>query len=53
MILLRIIQSFTMTVSRLNLGLILLIVFSLLFIIALGYGLLAKGAHKLRRLEEL
>lgn len=50
---LRCFQSLSTQVAYLNLGLLLLVVYALLGIIASGYILILKGAKKLQRIEEL
>ncbi len=52
-IMLRCFQSLSSQLAHLGLGLILLIVYVLLLVIGSGYVLIAKGAKKLRRLEEV
>lgn len=50
---LRITQSLNRVLSELGLGLILIIVYILLAIISVGYIMIAKGARRLQRLEEV
>lgn len=52
-IVLRCFQSLSGPLERLSVGLILLLVYTLLVIIAIGYILIAKGARRLQRIEEL
>lgn len=51
-VLLRIVQSLSTTLNELSLTLLLLLLYLLLTIIAGGYVLLAKGAERLRKIEE-
>ena len=51
-VLLRIVQSLSTALNELNLALLLLIIYVLLLVIALGYLLLARGAERLRKIEE-
>jgi hypothetical protein len=50
---LRIFQSLSVMLNKLNLGVILLIIYVLLIIIGAGYVLVMKGARRLQKLEEL
>lgn len=52
-ILLRGLQSFTVSLSRWNLGVLLAVIYLLLIIIAVGYAFIAVGAKNLQKLEEL
>ena len=52
-IVLRCFQSLSGPLAKLNLGLILVVVYLLLIVISTGYILIAKGAKKLQQLEEL
>lgn len=52
-ILLRVTQSLNGFLSQLGLGLILVVVYVLLACISVGYIMIAKGARRLQRLEEL
>lgn len=52
-VVLRTIQSLTSSLNRLNLGTILLIIYVLLIILAIGYVYIARGARKLQRIEDL
>lgn len=52
-IILRCFQSLSAPLARLNLAALLLIVYALLIIIAIGYGLISLGAKKLQQIEDL
>jgi hypothetical protein len=52
-IVLRIVQSLTTQLAKLSLLVLFLVVYALLAIIAVGYVLLAKGASRLQKIEEL
>jgi hypothetical protein len=52
-IVLRFFQSLSTMMSKFGLGLVLLIVYVLLIFMALGYILIAKGAGRLQKLEDL
>lgn len=47
------VQSLSSPLNQLNLALLLLVVYLLLIIVSIGYLLIAQGAKKLQRLEEL
>jgi len=50
---LRCFESISVPLTRLSLGLILLVVYVLLILIGLGYAQIAKGAKSLQRIEEI
>ncbi len=52
-IVLRCYQSLSSQLSHLSLALILLVIYALLILISVGYVLIAKGAKKLQRIEEI
>ena len=52
-IVLRIVQSLTAPLLKANLGALLAIIYVLLIIIAIGYVLIAQGAKRLQKIEEL
>ena len=52
-IILRTTQSLAATLSTISIGLILVIIYALLIIIAVSYGLIARGAKNLQKLEDL
>lgn len=52
-IVLRCFQSLSAPLARLNLSLLLLLIYVLLALVSVGYVLIAKGARKLHRLEEV
>jgi hypothetical protein len=52
-ILLRVLQTAGEALNKLNLGSILLLLYLLVILLAIGYIVLAKGARKLQKLEEL
>jgi hypothetical protein len=51
-VILRTIQSLAVGLSKVNLGTLLLIVYVLLIVMAVGYVYVARGARKLQRIEE-
>ncbi len=52
-VVLRSLQSLSSMLGRASLGLLLLIIYMLLIVIAIGYVFIANGAKKLKRIEEL
>jgi len=52
-IVLRMVQSLAAPIGKLGLGLLLILIFGLLAVIAVGYTLTAQGAKKLQKIEEL
>jgi drug/metabolite transporter (DMT)-like permease len=52
-ILLRVLQTASDALNRLDLGGILLLLYILVFMLGIGYVLVAKGARQLQKIEEL
>lgn len=52
-IILRCFESLSSQLTKLSLGLVLLLVYALLALVAVGYFLIAKGAKSLQRIEEI
>jgi hypothetical protein len=51
-ILLQVLTTLSETLNRLNLGPLLLVIYILVAVYALGYGMVARGAKKLKQIEE-